>query len=373
MSRALSLEMWKPKLEALRPESQEMLGLDALRFIAAMGIVVGHAIGRTDTFASFDARPLRLFVDLFFVISGYVIAHVYNDRILSINDYGKFLVRRAARLLPLHWLTLLCSIGVASIVWYKGIAVDSGELFDPACIVPNALLIHALGTCQNLSFNAPSWSISAEAVMYIFTPVVFWIMRWRLSRWLIVFSVFIILSAFYSDTWHTWTSNGGAVRALPSFLLGNLIYQERDLVKKIPLANTCLFMSLLSVTIGFVWNFPDIVLLVLLYCAVLAAVASDLENKTPKLLKKIAPLGQLTYSIYMIHYLWLMLTVSFLAERVMQLQGIALDISVGISVLSVVGISYLSLQLFENPSRQSITEKYMSWSKRRKPGIERPV
>jgi peptidoglycan/LPS O-acetylase OafA/YrhL len=370
--RSLYFGMWNIKLEALRPESQELLGLDALRFIAAIGIVIGHALGRTDTFANLDTRPLRLFVDLFFLISGYVIAHVYWGRINSSGEYFKFLVKRVARLIPLHWLTLLGAIGVGLVVWYTNISFDNSGLFDPACIIPNAFLIHALGTCSELSFNAPSWSISAEAVMYILTPLIFWLMRWRLCFWLSVIGVFTLLSNIPGEAWHSWTSTGGALRALPSFMLGNLIYRERHLVKHLPLANAFVFLALLSFTVSFAWKMPDIILLLFLYLAAIAAVAGDLNCKTSVLLKVIAPLGQLTYSIYMIHFLWLLFTVSFLAVRVFGLKGEALDFSVALSVVSVIGVSYLSLQLFENPSRQSITRKYMQWLNRKCPPVVAP-
>ena len=66
----------------LTPESQEMLYLDMLRFIAASAIVVTHS----QSIVGFRSDGFGIFVDLFFLISGYVIACVYSERMESGRD-----------------------------------------------------------------------------------------------------------------------------------------------------------------------------------------------------------------------------------------------------------------------------------------------
>lgn len=346
------------KLPILRPESDEMLGLDALRFVAAMGIVIGHSAGRMDVVLWFDPRTLRLFVDLFFLISGFVIAHVYLGKIGDGESYARFLVKRAARLLPLHWLTLAAAIVVGVVAMRTGANIASPELYNPACILPNALLLHSLGTCGGLSFNAPSWSISAEAVMYVIAPLIFLATRSRLFGWGLFGALFIGLSMLPGNPWHAWTSDGGALRALPSFLLGVLLYRVRDRLKVFATGGWAAGLALLAFFGGTVARIPELILLLLLYATVIAVTCDDLAARTPRALRRLAPLGQLTYSIYMIHELWLIATVSFLSERVLHLQGGALNAAIVASVISVVGISYFSLVLFEKPSRRAITKLY---------------
>src|SRR4051794_10264654 len=102
-----------PKLVA---ESDEMPHLDSLRFIAAMGIVVYHYkahVGLQGASTSMDG--LRLFVDLFFVISGFVIARLYSE-MRTRQEYLHFLQKRVARLWPLHVATALASAGVGVLV-----------------------------------------------------------------------------------------------------------------------------------------------------------------------------------------------------------------------------------------------------------------
>ena len=96
------------------PTSGRILELDALRGIAALGVVFWH-YG-----AHFHAYPLAgllhpfynagfLLVDFFFVLSGYVIARAYWREPRQWNFYRNVWAR-VARLYPLHLLTLLATI-----------------------------------------------------------------------------------------------------------------------------------------------------------------------------------------------------------------------------------------------------------------------
>jgi peptidoglycan/LPS O-acetylase OafA/YrhL len=79
--------------------------LEGLRLVASLGIIVYHFVPYASGGLAAEDR-LALFVDLFFVISGVVIAHAYTGRINSFGDYRDFLQKRVARLYPLHLATL---------------------------------------------------------------------------------------------------------------------------------------------------------------------------------------------------------------------------------------------------------------------------
>lgn len=150
-----------------------ILELDALRGIAALGVVVYH-YG-----AHFGSRPFDailypfynagfLLVDFFFVLSGYVLARAYwkesrQDRIAH-NVWA-----RVARLYPLHLLTLL-----ATIVLLKGIDPESSRAGyflldnnDNKHFLLNLLMLNQSGLQEGWSFNTPSWSISTEFIVNV--------------------------------------------------------------------------------------------------------------------------------------------------------------------------------------------------------------
>lgn len=162
-----------------------ILELDALRGIAALGVVFWH-YG-----AHFDAHPLHtllfpfynagfLLVDFFFVLSGYVIARAYWRPARQWNVFRNIWAR-VARLYPLHLLTLLATLGLLA-------ALPPGS--DPDFLQPannlkhlalNLVLLNQVGLQSGWSYNIPAWSISTEFV----TNVVFLVaialptrMRW---------------------------------------------------------------------------------------------------------------------------------------------------------------------------------------------------
>jgi len=129
----------------LRCESDEFVRLDLLRFIASFGIVFLHFKDRLGLAPELSLRldGLSLFVDLFFVISGIVIARVYGERVGSLKGYGRFLKARVARLIPLHWATLAfyVTLGLASAAF--GLALKEPGKYHWGCVVPSLLLYHA--------------------------------------------------------------------------------------------------------------------------------------------------------------------------------------------------------------------------------------
>ncbi len=97
------------KLGPLKSPSDELLHIDLLRFIASYAIVLFHfrpfAQGSL-ALLMFHFRHFSLVVDLFLVLSGFIISYVYEGRLQTLAQYKRFLVRRIARLGPLHWATM---------------------------------------------------------------------------------------------------------------------------------------------------------------------------------------------------------------------------------------------------------------------------
>lgn len=166
--------------------------LDVIRGFAALIVIIWHyqhffyAPGATRAVAGFrDQQPfyeqLTFFyehgayaVQLFWVISGFVFAHVYQGRRSTTRG---FIVNRVARLYPLHLLTLLIVAGLQAIAQAR-----FGEhLVYQANSLGNFLL--QLGLASNwwptvvYSFNAPIWSVSIELLVYalfwMILPVLF--------------------------------------------------------------------------------------------------------------------------------------------------------------------------------------------------------
>ena len=147
--------------------------LDSFRGLCALFVVVYH-LHVSDSFAEIAFfRGSSIFVEFFFVLSGFVLAHGYAFR--ENLSFGHFLSARLFRLYPLHLFMLLVfvllELGKWSALEFFGISFNNMAFTNDYAlesILPNLLLVHAWTPFTNpLSFNTPSWSISIEFYMYL--------------------------------------------------------------------------------------------------------------------------------------------------------------------------------------------------------------
>ena len=151
----------------------ESRALTGLRGLAALLVLAHHVYLHLDAGFQTDVQPLHwglrkgyLGVDLFFVLSGFVMSMVYGGQFLRIRpgagwDYLGFLVRRVARIWPLH--ALLVFVVLAG-DWALG-----RPPFSPRVVLENLLMVQAWG--HSTEINAPAWSISTEFVAYLLFPL----------------------------------------------------------------------------------------------------------------------------------------------------------------------------------------------------------
>ena len=165
--------------------SRYLSNLTPLRGFAAILVAVFHfemAIGRFVPAAdTMFFEKSYLMVDLFFVLSGFIMLHVYGkafDGSVRQTQLRHFFVARFARTYPLHLFSLLLLV---IIVRYL---TDWGNppiiLEQPRDILPNVFLLQSFGVCRIYNWNIPSWSISAEWGAYLVFPLLaYWVSRQR--------------------------------------------------------------------------------------------------------------------------------------------------------------------------------------------------
>ena len=353
------------KLPRLRPASGELLHLDLMRFIAAAGIVFYHSqeFFVPVTKNIFQVREewagLALFVDLFFVISGFVIAYIYHDRMNSLVGYGTFLQRRVGRLVPLHWLTLISSIAM----WSTFVLLDPSTQtpsFRPECIAETAFLLHSFLPC-GIHFNSLSWSISAEMVMYAAFPIIGLIAA-RSTRLLLGTSLAALagmMTVVVSE--HDWKVPGSSwidlspvLRALPSFVLGAALFYNRGIVSRLPAPGSILAIAISGLIAAIVLGVSQLLTLLIVYVVAVAAVAADLAGNPSLAVRRLAPLGQLTYSIYMWHMILVLIFLNAFGSELLHGHVFTAAIVAGACYLCVFIVSYLSFFFIETPARRRI-------------------
>src|SRR5262249_14810264 len=126
--------------------------LDALRGICALLVVIFHieVIGKIYA-GSFHAVPFFenafLFVDFFFVLSGFIITHGYFTKISNKEELGSFLIRRFGRVYPLHFLFLMAFVCLELWSFARGLRTGNNpfhESYSVPSLFTNIFLIQAM-------------------------------------------------------------------------------------------------------------------------------------------------------------------------------------------------------------------------------------
>jgi peptidoglycan/LPS O-acetylase OafA/YrhL len=345
----------------LHPASGELLNLDFLRFVASAGIVAHHSIQyfvprEYREALSDQTRGLSLFVDLFFVISGFVIAYVYHGRVGTFAGYGKFMQRRVGRLFPLHLLTLAVSVAVLGAVAALGQTANHMPSFDPRCIAQTAVFLHSIVSCGNgISFNGVSWSIGAEMVMYLLFPLFAWVGHRAKTGLLVATAAMLVVAvAVHRLQGTAWENLWPAFRALPSFLIGVSLFYWRDVLRRIPGADVILAACLPIMVVVMTTGTPDIAVLALVYVVAASAIAADVQGSVASAVRRIGPFGQLTYSLYMWHSILITILMNAMGDKLLH-AGTGLMLVIGAACYgSIFVVSYISYLFIETPARRWI-------------------
>ena len=202
--------------------------LDSWRGICALLVAMFHfpAVGWLET-NSFISGSF-LFVDFFFVLSGFVIAHAYSERLKDGVSLKRFMVTRFGRLFPLHAFMLAAFVVFEILRLALPSVTGGGETFSGgtsiSSLVSNLFLIHGLGFETSLTWNAPSWSISTELFAYL----LFGLVTVALNRVaLLAFASAVVVAPLFlfavSPDYMDATYDFGFIRCLYGFAAGVLV------------------------------------------------------------------------------------------------------------------------------------------------------
>src|SRR5258708_16655147 len=193
-------------------EKADFLALDSIRGIAATYVVIHHLILMPTFLKAFPQnawvnwsffRSAWLLVDLFFVLSGMVMSLSYVKPDFGHFSLREFMVRRLARVYPLHIVMLFAAllfrfVRIGLVVAGVVVAMPAAfEVNNAYSFFLNVFLLHSLGFIDYLSWNAPSWSISVEFYTYlVFGLVVLLAQRLGSLRYLYGCAAFLVAGSW---------------------------------------------------------------------------------------------------------------------------------------------------------------------------------
>jgi peptidoglycan/LPS O-acetylase OafA/YrhL len=146
--------------------SRYLPALTGLRFWAALHVLLFHLI-RGKTFAGRVVSSGQMSVGLFFVLSGFILAHTYLAS-GGLKDTRSFFAARIARIYPLY----LVGIGLVLLAEFLPAPLGSDRgLVSGRSVTESVLLVQAWDPRYACSVNCPGWSLSAEAFFYLSFPL----------------------------------------------------------------------------------------------------------------------------------------------------------------------------------------------------------
>jgi len=349
--------------------------LTALRFAAALWVAVytfwPNLAGAPQTAV---VAKGYLGVELFFVLSGFILSHVYLQAAGEKRfSYRGFLWARIARVYPLHLATLIGVGGLAAAALIAGMSVDANVL-SWSSLPANLLMLHAWGLAPVAGWNHPSWSISAEWFAYLCFPLfafVFWRLRDKPVAAVVGTAAFLTVLYFVFEQTAGFplteaTIRWGALRIVPCFALGcalYLVYRKAGPQLSAPAAGAgaaiAFVLMMGSAALG-LWDGITVLcagVLILALAALPNARAGWLASRPA------VYLGEISYSVYMVCVPWNLLAVG-LAAKLTEAPDKQLQIFVWLAILALLPVvAAVSYHLVERPARQALR----GLTKRREP------
>ena len=300
-------------------------------------------------------------VELFFVLSGFILSHVYLQSAGEKRfSYRGFLWARVARVYPLHVANLVGVGLLAAVALVAGMSVD-GNVLSWVSLPANLLMVHAWGLAPVAGWNHPSWSISAEWFAYLCFPLfafVFWRAREKPVAALVGTAAFLTVLYYGFERVAGFplteaTIRWGALRIVPCFALGcalYLVYRKAPLKAPWTASAVSFGLMVLSAALG-LWDG----ITVLLAGALILSLASLPNERAGWLASRPAVyLGEISYSVYMVCVPWKLLAVN-LAAKLTDAPDKQLQLFVWLAILALLPVvAALSYHLVEHPARKAL-------------------
>ena len=351
--------------------------LDILRGLAALVVVVWHyqhffftAPGQYALSFKRDLQPFYflispfynrglLAVQLFFVLSGFIFFWLYQDAVRNkmVSGY-RFFILRFSRLYPLHFVTLILVLLVQSISQWQ-----FGNYFiyaanDLKHFLLQLLLASYWGFQDGYSFNGPVWSVSIEVMLY---ALFFIISFWLKPRW-----GYLVILALLGYLVELRTNIKMIGIGIFCFYIGGLTFQifrglrttfkSHKLLFLGPVVVSATSIIIVALIIENHREYGELFLFTLFYPSLILALAI-LQDMSHRLGRSIRLLGDISYSIYLLHF-----PLQLLIHYAVEASGATVDFmnpyifTLFLSLL--IGLSYLCYTYFEMPMKKLIRKQW---------------
>lgn len=288
--------------------------IQALRGIAATLVVFFHAqmlahryedrYGLAKSFLNLTDATLMFGscgVDIFFVISGVIMAYITYDRYQTASASTDFIKRRIIRIVPLYWLYTI----ILAVLLFFFPKLFNTASFDLRGLILSLLFIPYTPSAANMApVLSVGWSLSYEMYFYLLIAIGLFFPRKQFLICLIcLFFVSVAFRPFYSGPVANVLTNPMLLEFLAGFIAGTVFMSRRN----IPMLFSC-FLILLAVLfytawlININWGVINLGLPSVLFVSGVFFLEKSLKMKFPGWIIK---LGNSSYTLYLSHFILL--------------------------------------------------------------------
>jgi exopolysaccharide production protein ExoZ len=292
---------------------KKIQNIQGLRGIAVMLVCLFHLItveekyGGVNTILPHFLEIGMVGVDLFFVISGFVMVLVTQNQFQSTKGVLKFLYHRSSRIYPLYWVYsfMVLIIYLNKPAWVNSAQGNQVDIISSFLLLPSHLLPLVMVGC----------TLIYEMYFYIiYSIILYFSPQKKLTYWLLLWALIITIVNLTNKVSTPWTKVIFSPLTI-EFILGCFIAM---IYKKHPLKNLSAIILLILISItglvsGFYWhqsstghlypaNWYRVIIMgvpsvIIVYCLVSAELKSKLTHKW------INYIGDISYSTYLSHVL----------------------------------------------------------------------
>lgn len=337
--------------------------LDGLRGVAAVCVVGVHLRG--DLIEWLPSGHLA--VDFFFLLSGFVLCHAYEERLQNRLGLVRFMTIRVVRLWPLYVFGTLAGFAAAAYQVWTGALGDSFAVLTRA-LAFNLLYLPALPDHEYLAFapypfNFQSWSLFFELVANLaFAIVLTRFKRTGVVTGAIVFAILLIVSVIRHGHANVGFSYDnffdGIYRAGFTFFTGAILYWAFRHFKPAFKTPTWLvaiaLVAIFTVRANdFMRPFYDLACIGALFPALVFFGATTQPGERVRRLCEIS--GDISYPLYALHIGVFNFLFAPVLSKFFGLEGYALPALWQITVIvALVGIAFIVGRYFDPPARAAL-------------------
>lgn len=302
--------------------------IDSLRGIAILLVIMVHTSQNFDNLNLYVEKVSeygQFGVQLFFVLSAFTLCYTYEKTYLKANYLFNFFIKRFFRIFPMYYFAILMYSLFNYFLNYHVFKED----YSLINIIVNMTFLNGFYYPANNNIVPGGWSIGTEMAFYMIFPLSFIFIKKNINSnlkflYLFIFILmldFIIMILIYMITGKFIQNNNflyfNLINQLPVFLIGFLLYYKlkNKRFKKYNLSINSLLYFVLTFLILLLWNFNDtfmfiiIPLLTGLSFIFLYKIFENNDSLNFKILRKI---GELSYSMYVLHFIFAWYLTDFL-------------------------------------------------------------